>query len=95
MSDHLTNPDARSWTDLKDEWFTEAERAEIDAGRTQHLPSPSPPRSSTADSRSRIRRAWVSANVQADPLIIVTVESRTPNAERGTPNAYGRPASRV
>jgi DNA-binding XRE family transcriptional regulator len=38
MNDHMTDPDARSWEDLKaDLEFTEAERAEIDAGAQQLL----------------------------------------------------------
>jgi DNA-binding XRE family transcriptional regulator len=32
MSDHLRDPDARSWEDLKQELFTGAERDEIDEG---------------------------------------------------------------
>jgi DNA-binding XRE family transcriptional regulator len=33
MGDHMTDPDARSWEDLKtDLGFTDAERAEIDTG---------------------------------------------------------------
>jgi hypothetical protein len=32
MSDHVADPDARSWEDLKRDLFTEPERDEIDAG---------------------------------------------------------------
>jgi DNA-binding XRE family transcriptional regulator len=32
MNDHLADPDARSWEELKHELFTEHERDEVDAG---------------------------------------------------------------
>jgi predicted XRE-type DNA-binding protein len=77
MSDHLTDPDARSWEDLKtDLEFTDAERVEIDAGAQRLIAE------ARAFRLSEVRRRQHTTQVQVAREMGVT-QARVSRIEKG------------
>jgi DNA-binding XRE family transcriptional regulator len=77
MSDHLSDPDARSWEDLKDELaFTEAERAEVDAGARRFVAE------ARAHRLAEVRRRQHTTQVEVAKAMGVT-QARVSRIEKG------------
>lgn len=77
MSDHLSDPETRSWDDMKGELgFTEAERAEIDDGARRMVAE------SRAHRLAEVRRRQHTTQVEVAKAMGVT-QARVSRIEKG------------
>lgn len=76
MRDHLANPDARSWEDLKQELFTQPERDEIDVGAQRLIAE------ARAFRVSEVRRRQHTTQVEVAKAMGVT-QARVSRIEKG------------